>query len=532
MTHLSRLAIGFALGTAMLPGSALPQAFEQNQDMATQDHAVSGPLPARLSDAEGAVRIDRLPLDVSRESDQAAAPPPDTTFRHATVNMPVLAGMQVETGSDGRAEIQFNDGSIARLTPNSALGIVSLENGGEQLRALRGLTYFETPDRGVGDASVQVGPDQVRPDPNSVIRMNLDNTPLQVAVLSGSAHLEDVNQSNGFTVNAGQTATLDPASSSAYDVKSDVATESWDNWNADRDEELAQMAQGVTDAREAAGDTDSPAWNDLDYYGTWYDVPGAGMAWAPDGVDANFDPYGSGAWGYYGGVGYTWISAYPWGWLPYHSGNWRYCQGFGWVWQPGGGAGAGWYPYTHLHHRPPSYNFPIPPSVPRPHTRLTGAPLPKSQPLIPVSRGTNTFRFRQIGGTRPEPRPLPLNGLASNGAGNPGVAPVLPVVPRPLGFRQPYGGSAFVGNPGFHQGPPAIYRGRSFVNGPGVITPSPNIILPGPRVITPGPNVITPSPHVLPPPMHIVQPPPVRFSPPPAAVRTAPPPTAAGPRGH
>ena len=533
MTHFSRLALSWALGTAILPaGHARAQVSEQVPEQTPpQETTVAGPLPARLSDVEGAVRMERLPATNSSGDQPSANPQAGSAFRHATANMPVLAGMQVETGSDGRGEIQFNDGSIARLTPNSALGVVSLENGGEQLRALRGLSYFETPDRAVSNTTVQVGPDQVRPESNSLLRLNLDNTPLQVAVLRGGAHLEDRNQGNGFSVNAGQTATLDPASASAYDVKGDVANESWDNWNADRDEELGQMAQGVTDAREAAGDTDSPAWNDLDYYGTWYDVPGTGMAWAPDGVDSNFDPYGSGAWGYYTGVGYTWVSAYPWGWLPYHSGHWRYCEGFGWVWQPGGASGAGWYPYTHLNHRPPGYNFPIPPSVPRPHTRLTGAPLPRSQPLVPISRGT-TFRFRQVGGVRPEPRPLPLNGLASTRGGNPGVAPVLPVAPRPQGFRQPYdGGSAFTGNAGALQGSQPTWRGRSVVTAPGAIAQPPGVIAPGPNVITPSPRVLAPPRSaILPPPAHIVQPPAAHFSPPPAV--HAAPPAAAAPRGH
>src|SRR5215469_4645070 len=42
-----------------------------------------------------------------------------------------------------------------------------------------------------------------------------------------------------------------------------------------------------------------------------------------------------GAWAWYPGYGYTFVSAYPWGWMPYRYGNWMFVPGFGWMWQPG-----------------------------------------------------------------------------------------------------------------------------------------------------------------------------------------------------
>jgi hypothetical protein len=40
-------------------------------------------------------------------------------------------------------------------------------------------------------------------------------------------------------------------------------------------------------------------------------------------------------WNFYPGMGYTWISGEPWGWLPYHYGSWGFNSGFGWYWMPG-----------------------------------------------------------------------------------------------------------------------------------------------------------------------------------------------------
>lgn len=498
--------------------------------------AVDGPLPARLSDVEGSVRLLRIPAGAKTPGVGSGTIAGETAFHHATVNMPVLVGMEVETGSDGRAELQFNNGSVARLTPNSALDVVTLENSGEQLRAVRGLSYVETPDREAGSTVVLVGAQGARPSAGSLVRFNLDSNPYQVAVLRGVAHFE----SGGavFAADAGQTGTVEPGSGSGGDVRVDVrgelTKESWDEWNADRDAAMTQLAAGETHARAGTGDEDSPAWNDLDYYGTWYDVPGTGMAWAPDGVDASFDPYGSGAWGYYTGVGYTWISAYPWGWLPYHCGSWRYFEGFGWLWQPGAGyRNAGWYSYTHLEHRPPGYSFPLRPSVPRPHTRLTGAPMPKAQPLLPVSRGPG-FGFRQMGGARPEPRVFPLGGVDVAGNSGAKAAPTLPLSTRSPQYRQPYHGPTIAGGTVQWAQPPVRHGGPVIAPGSGVIGPAPGIVAAAPGIVRAAPGIVPPPrTAVLPAPTHLVAPPSVRNSPPPPPqIHTAPPAVVAAPRAH
>jgi len=41
-------------------------------------------------------------------------------------------------------------------------------------------------------------------------------------------------------------------------------------------------------------------------------------------------------------MGYTWISAEPWGWLPFHYGYWNFAPDMGWFWMPG--SFAAWSP--------------------------------------------------------------------------------------------------------------------------------------------------------------------------------------------
>ena len=38
----------------------------------------------------------------------------------AVANTPLFEGARVETGNDGRAEVQFEDGSVARISPESS----------------------------------------------------------------------------------------------------------------------------------------------------------------------------------------------------------------------------------------------------------------------------------------------------------------------------------------------------------------------------------------------------------------------------
>ncbi len=518
----------FKLLPVLFLGAGSAQSQTAPSEAAPQPPSLNAPFPARLSDVEGPVQVAQLPPETAQAkgAQLPPAPPPDSAFHSALVNTPVLAGTEVQTGHDGRAELQFNDGNIARMAPNSAVAVLALPEGGEELRVMRGLSYLETNAEGTGTLTVQAGPDGVRLSQGSLVRFDLDRTPLQIGVLRGSAQFTSASSDIGFEVSNGQTAAIDPSDSNSYDVNGELANNSWDAWNTDRDQTIAELAQGETNARVGNGDANSPGWNDLDYYGTWYNVPGAGMAWAPDGVDASFDPYGSGAWTSYPGVGPTWVSAYPWGWLPYHCGGWNYFSGFGWGWQPGGCGygGAGWYPYSGVHNGPPGYRLPTRHPVRKP-VQTMDARL-QTQP-VPVTRGP-VYSFRPLGGARPEPRPFPIAPSSARAdrdalrGGGSGFAPTLPVNVGGLGGRSPYlGGGAL---PSQH--PEA---------GRGVYTSSDN------RIVTRGPNAITPPGGVLAaprtaitPPVRVVPPPVFHPAPPPAAPRMAAPAAAspAAPRSH
>jgi hypothetical protein len=94
-----------------------------------------------------------------------------------------------------------------------------------------------------------------------------------------------------------------------------------------------------------------PAWNgpvgrrvslgrfeaSLNPYGSWVYVAGVGRAWRPfpHVVGAGFVPYATNGRWVYTPRGWSFRSAYPFGWATFHYGRWMHSPRFGWIWAPG-----------------------------------------------------------------------------------------------------------------------------------------------------------------------------------------------------
>jgi hypothetical protein len=307
-------------------------------------------------------------------------------FDKAVANMPLFDSSEVATGGDGQAEIEFADGSVARLTPNSALLLTHVQRAGAvghtDVELLNGLGYFEL-NVGQGQRfSVKVGPATAHPEENSIFRADLDTTP-GIAVFQGVLHVDGGNGGYSTEVEERQAVHFDASEPPQYTMAQEITPDSWDQWNIDRDDAIAREAQTQTAVRNDSSAPGDPGWNDLDAYGDWYPVDGYGNVWVPDGVDADWDPFGYGYWATYPTYGVTWISGYPWGWLPYHCGAWNYFP-FGWGWVPGG-CGLGWSPIVTVWNAPPNYRLPF---WPRGGFPVAGRPRPvRTVGLTLVDRG-------------------------------------------------------------------------------------------------------------------------------------------------
>ncbi len=302
-----------------------------------------------------------------------------TEFSQAVMNMPLIQGSRIETGAQGRAEIEFEDGSVARITPNSSLTITRLQATSDgtfetTVEQLSGLIYYELRSDVKTPFQVIVGGRTITPLANSTFRINLDGTPQGLAVMDGRVQVQGASNSYLAEVRQGQTIHFETSGNAQYTIADGIRPNGFDEWNDQRDQEAAKEAQNQTPARVQQGGgsiMDSGiGWSDLDNFGGWYPLPGYGMVWQPYGIGAGWDPYGFGNWVDFGG-GYSWISGYPWGWLPFNCGAWSYIGSFGWGWMPGaygcggfgigfgyGGYGYGGRGWRWRNHRYPLYKYP------------------------------------------------------------------------------------------------------------------------------------------------------------------------------
>ncbi len=391
-----RLLVWIAVAVVLL-GIALVQAHGQMaqdappQAAQTADSAVPAVAPVqgrvvRLSYVEGHVQVG-----------SQDAPPIDT----AVANMPLVQGSTVETGQDGRAELQFEDGSLVRLVPNSRLELTGLSGNAAgslntDVNLLSGEGYFElNPASGDQFMVEALGLQITSPEPSS-FRVSWLAQPEQVAVSDGYIRIKHAAD-YAVQVNANETLSIDDADVTRYLLSSGTDADVNDAWNQQR-EDAADAADADASGAPAPADNGT----DLDEYGNYYDIPGYGDVWQPYGYDASWSPYDDGYWAWYP-WGYTWISAYPWGWAPYHCGYWNYFPNFGWGWV-GGGCGIGiWYPIGPWHggpvgwhppHRPiwhphPPLNRlrPVGGTLQHPFAPVTGHPVPRGFKPAPVTIG-------------------------------------------------------------------------------------------------------------------------------------------------
>jgi len=373
-------------------------------------------LAARLSDVEGQVQL--------AQGNQVLA-------SQAPVNAPLFEGTQISTSDDGRAEIQFEDGSVARIPPNSSLMLSVLRRQGNstdtEVVLQSGLGYFEM--QGNTDSArmrVRFGNNVVTPSGFTVVRVDLDNAPGTVAVFSGNARVDDGN-GQALDMHGGQSVSLNSAYPGQWALTETIEPDSWDAWNSDRDQALTAEEADRTTATNNQPDSSNPAWSDLDTNGNWYDVPGQGYVWSPyEAQNAGWDPYAYGSWMWTPGFGYGWVSSEPWGFMPYQMGMWNYYNGFGWGWMPGGpscwGSG-GW--VANVGSAPLRYQ---PPMRPRggPVMPGQGGPLRpggrfEPYPVVAVNRLRDGIRGAPVRG-----RNTPVTIAGST------VQPLRPLSPRPV----------------------------------------------------------------------------------------------------
>jgi hypothetical protein len=270
----------------------------------------------RLSDVQGSVQIDKNT---------------GLGFETAFLNLPVTQGTQLRTRGDGRAEIEFEDGSTLRLAPNTTVlfSNLSLSDAGHHFSVVdlhEGMAYVNWLGKNGDEFSLNFSREKISLDHSAHFRVDVSSESSNLAVFKGDVNVE--GPSGKITVAKNKTATF-AGSDDAYTLANKIAESPLDAWDNSSIAYHEQYAKNNVSPYEYG-------MSDLMYYGSFVGVPGYGMMWQPYFTGVGWDPFMDGAWGWYPGYGYMFASPYPWGWLPYHYGNWNFVPARGWMWQPGG----------------------------------------------------------------------------------------------------------------------------------------------------------------------------------------------------
>jgi hypothetical protein len=316
------------------------------QDFDDEDGHDSQARIVRISYVEGDVRLDN-----------------GHGYESATMNVPLTERNWLQTGSDGWAEVQLEDGSLIRLAPGSVIVFTQLAraSSGATLTTVdldQGEAEFKIAKHTDGEFNVTVKKNTIALTRSGSFRVTSTNAnPLEVAVWKGEVSVADTDNGGEVAVKNNETFVLDPNDLARYALDKGVDTDDLDQWSTQRDDFLSTYASA------GPGYAQSPyqyGASDLNYYGQYYDVPGYGEVWQPNNVGYNWDPFSNGYWSYSPGFGYTWVSSYPWGWMPYRYGRWVFVNGRGWCWAPGGW--SRWYSRPRLVNAPPGFHPPLPPA--------------------------------------------------------------------------------------------------------------------------------------------------------------------------
>jgi hypothetical protein len=273
----------------------------------------------RLSEVDGNVQFDN---------------PASQRYEKAFLNLPITQGVKLRSQSDGRAEVEFEDGSTLRVVPDTIVEFPQLsllDSGGKAstIQVKQGTAYVNFAGAKGEQFTITFGQEKCVLTHAAHLRLEVTQADAAVAVFKGEIEVEGPSG----TVNVGkrQTAMFDTVGAGRHELAKNLEEDPYDAWDKSQDQYHARYTASnySTYSPYAYGTAD------LSYYGSFFNAPGYGMLWQPYFAGAGWDPFMNGAWAFGPGSGYGWVSSYPWGWTPYHYGAWMFVPAYGWAWQAG-----------------------------------------------------------------------------------------------------------------------------------------------------------------------------------------------------
>ena len=265
--------------------------------------------PAHVAHIEGAASLER-----------------EGRADNTPLNMPLLSGDRLRTGTDGRVEVLFADGSTLHLDMRSTVDmqsddLVRLTDGRLRLNVhgpARSVAYrIDSP---AGSARItQAGEYRV-----SLLR-GTNDLQLELAVVRGAAEI--FTDEGSTPVRAGERAYASAGLAPSYAFTYNSATwDAFDRWSESRrDVRLGVSSQYLPSDMQSYAPV-------LDQDGDWRYTASYGYAWYPR-VESDWRPYYNGRWASYPQYGWTWIGSERFAWPTHHYGRWGIAAGV-WFWTP------------------------------------------------------------------------------------------------------------------------------------------------------------------------------------------------------
>jgi len=231
----------------------------------------------------------------------------------AMVNVPIQEGFELATSEGSYAEVEFENGSTARLGELSKLLFhqLALDADGNKLNGMtfeRGYATFHfLPEHNLPPSAkrngtihlkstysdiyrVKLADATVTADGKCEFRTDLEEDRLRVEVFNGSVDVATSTLS--FKLGEGKILEHESGGTElAFNTRKGIVKDAWDQWTEARDKQvqLTERDEPVHPIGPRYG------WSELDTYGEWIALPGARFGWSPY-ARAGWSPYTNGLW--------------------------------------------------------------------------------------------------------------------------------------------------------------------------------------------------------------------------------------------
>ncbi len=295
-------------------------------------------VPRVLADSSHAriIRLSQVSGDVRFAAKTHGDPLADSeaNWDTAQLNLPIRQGYVLAT-DNGRAEVEFENGTLAFLKENTVLEFydLSLKDGALITRLVlrQGSASFHV-NPVTGDYFSVTGGD-FTVEASSRATFRLDNFDDGSTVEDIAGRVTVLHQDETTRLEKGQSLSMKAGDESSVSIGSVPGQDEFDRWVSGQIDTVstatAATLQYTNSSYYAAG------FGSLYSYGSWFNCGGYGFGWRPFGVGYGWSPFTDGQWIWDPSFGWTWDSFQPWGWAPYHYGGWLFDSGCGgWFYSP------------------------------------------------------------------------------------------------------------------------------------------------------------------------------------------------------